>query len=97
MSHDNGVAHVAQQAVDATLATVGWNTTKLSAAGAVAGWLLSANGAALIGILGVLIGLFMQWHFGRRRDKREQSESDLRLQLMRDKIAMHDEAERLLP
>jgi hypothetical protein len=104
----NDIQQTAQHAVDATLGTVGWHTTKIGGAVYVGSWLLSAPGAAFVGIVGVLIGLAMQAVFGWRRDKREKleseartqrekAESDLRITLLRDKLAMHEEAGRLEP
>ena len=69
------------QTIDGTLAAAGWNTTKVGAAATGVGWLLSSQGASFVGICGILIGLGLQWYFGRRRDKREQAEHERRMGL----------------
>ena len=63
--------------VDAALAAIGYNTVKGGAATTVAGWALSSDGVALIGLVLAALGLVIQWIFQRRRDKREGE--DLRM------------------
>jgi hypothetical protein len=69
------------QALDATIATIGWNTAKVGAAGTFFGWLLSSQGAAVVGIIGVVGGLTIQLIFRWRQDQREQAEHDRRMAL----------------
>ena len=64
-----------QSALDAFLAAAGWNITKGSAVATGVSWLLSSQGAATVGIVGVIAGLAMQWYFGRRRDRREEAQA----------------------
>jgi hypothetical protein len=71
------------QSVDATLATVGHRVTLGGVASAGFAWLLSSKGAAFVGIVGVFGGLFIQWYFQRRRDRREQDEHNARMGMYR--------------
>jgi hypothetical protein len=71
----------AAQALDATIATIGWHTAKVGAAGTFFGWLLSSQGAAVVGIIGVVGGLTIQLIFRWRQDKREQAEHERRMGL----------------
>jgi hypothetical protein len=59
---------------DAAIAATGWTVTKGGALMTGISWLLSSQGVGLIGICGVLVGLWLQWHFGRRRDRREEGQ-----------------------
>jgi hypothetical protein len=70
------------QTIDSTLATVGWNTTKVGAGTTIFGFLTSSQGAALIGVCGVIGGLLIQWYYRRRQDRREQAEHERRMGLM---------------
>lgn len=69
-----------QHTVDATLAAVGSKATWGGAFMTGVGWLLSSQGAALVGICGVVVGLAMNYHFSLRRDRREREahEADMR-------------------
>jgi uncharacterized YccA/Bax inhibitor family protein len=79
MAHET-VSH----AVDATLAAIGWNTAKGGAVATFFGWLLSSEGAALVGIVGVIGGLVIQLIFRRRQDRREQEAHDRRMAMYGD-------------
>lgn len=59
-----------QMATDSALASIGSKITYGGALTAFGSFLLSSAGAALIGILGVIIGLVIQWYFKRREDAR---------------------------
>lgn len=59
-----------QMATDSTLASIGTKITWAGAATSVGSFLLSSAGAALVGILGVIIGLVIQWYFKRKEDAR---------------------------
>lgn len=61
---------VIQMATDSTLASIGSKITWAGAATSIGSFLLSSAGAALVGILGVIIGLIIQWYFKRREDSR---------------------------
>jgi hypothetical protein len=66
-------------AIDATIAAVGWNTTKAGAGTTLIGWLLSSEGTALLGILIGVIGLCIQWYYKHKQDRREQREHEARM------------------
>jgi hypothetical protein len=72
------------QTVDATLAAVGHKTAHAGAGTSVVGWLMSSEAGILIGILIGIAGLLMQWHYSRKRDKREEAEHQLRMALRKD-------------
>lgn len=59
---------------DSTLAKAGTIGTFSGAATAVGAWLVSSTGAAVIGILGVVIGLIFQWYFKSKEDRRRQED-----------------------
>jgi hypothetical protein len=59
--------------VDATLAAIGSKATWGGAGAAIFGWLTSSGFGVLIGAIGVVAGLLMQWYFNRRRDRREEA------------------------
>lgn len=61
-------------ATDSTLANVGRITATGGTLSAIGGWIVSSTGAAVIGILGVVIGVLIQWYFKSRDDKRRQEE-----------------------
>jgi hypothetical protein len=69
------------QALDATIATIGWNTTKVGTVTTVGAFLLSSQGAALVGICLGVVGLLVQWFYRRKQDRREQAEHDRRMAL----------------
>lgn len=49
------------------------------------GFLASINWIGLIGVLVAVLGLFANIHFQLRRDKREQRESEARIQAMENR------------
>lgn len=65
--------------IDAVMAAVGYNTAKAGAGTSVVGWALSSEGVALIGLVIAGIGVFIQWFYRRRQDRREQEEHDMRM------------------
>jgi hypothetical protein len=74
------------QTVDATLAAVGHKTAHAGAGTSFVGWLLSSEAGILIGILIGIAGLAIQWHYSRKRDKREEQEHKLRMVLRKDEL-----------
>lgn len=68
-----------QQAVDALRAGVGHTMAQVGGWGAFISWLLSERGVALMGIVIGAAGLVIQWHYNRRRDRREQEEHSARM------------------
>lgn len=57
----------------------GVTTTQAGAGTAVVSWLLSSEAGIAAGILIGVIGLLMQWHYHKRRDRREQAEHEARM------------------
>lgn len=72
-----------QGSADSVLAAIGHKTAQAGGATTLIGWATSTEGAALLGIVGMLIGLAMQFYYNRRRDKREQAEHERRMGLMK--------------
>lgn len=70
---------MATEQIDAALAAIGWNTTKVGTGTTLLGWALSSEGTAAIGIVLGVVGLAVQFYFNRRRDKREQAEHERRM------------------
>lgn len=69
---------------DATLAAVGKTATYVGGGTAFLGGLSANDIAALAGVVGVLVGLVMQWYFSRRKDQRELAEHRERMKGYRD-------------
>lgn len=65
--------------VDATLITVGKVSTVVGGGTAFVGGLSANDIAALAGIVGLIVGLSMQWYFSRRKDRRETAEHEARM------------------
>jgi membrane associated rhomboid family serine protease len=68
---------------DATLAAVGKGATYLGSGAAFLGGLSANDIAALAGIVGLVVGLLMQWYFGWRKDARESAEHRARMEAYR--------------
>jgi len=66
--------------VDATLAAVGSKVTWTGAGAAVAGFFTSSGFGVLIGAIIGVVGLFIQWHYRRKQDRREEA-ADRRAQV----------------
>lgn len=73
------MADTSEPTLDAVLAAFGFKMTNVGAGTTLIAWLLSSQGAALVGIVGVVGGLSMQWYFKRRQDRREQEEHEFRM------------------
>ena len=58
-------------------------TTEAGAITGVVGWMASVNWIGWAGVFIALLGLFANLYYQRKRDKREQAESDARLESMR--------------
>ncbi len=72
---------IPQHAIDATIAAIGYKTAQAGAGTTLLGWLLSSQGAALVGMAIGLTGLLIQWYYRRKQDKREQDEYERRMGL----------------
>ena len=82
----------AQLAADAASATAAKATYAGGALSAVGGIALSSELIALAGLGLALLGWFTQLYFGLRRDRRETSEHDLKVEDLRAHIReAHDE------
>lgn len=73
---------IPQGTTDAALAAFGHKTAQAGGATTLLGWFTSSEGAAVVGLIGMLVGLAIQFYYNRRRDKREQAEHDRRMSLM---------------
>lgn len=58
-------------------------TTEAGAITGVVGWMASVNWIGWAGVFIALLGLFANLYYQRKRDKREQVESDARLEALR--------------
>ena len=80
---------VIQMATDSTLASIGSKITYGGAFTAFGSFLLSSSGAAVVGIIGVILGLVIQWYFKRREDARLEAfrvKEDARLQKEEERL-----------
>lgn len=65
--------------LEAVLTALGIKLTKGGAVVSFAGWLASSAAAAWFGAGIAACGLLVNWHFNRKRDKREQEEHEARM------------------
>lgn len=79
MSHDAGL-------VDATLAMAGHRTAQAGSLSAFFGWATTSNAGVVVGMVGVIVGLLIQWYYNRKRDKREMAEHKLKMTLRQDQL-----------
>ena len=66
-----------QQAIDATvdtaIAAVGSKVTWAGSVTSILGFFTSSGFGVLVGAIGVLAGLLIQWHYRRKQDRREEA------------------------
>ncbi len=67
------------QTVDTALVAIGNKATQAGAGTSLVSWILSSNFGVWVGILIGVAGFLMQLYFNQRRDKREQSEYEMRM------------------
>lgn len=65
-----------QNTMDASLATLGSNTTYTGATTTTVSWLLSSEFGIAVGVFIGVLGFAMNWYYSRRRDQREQAAHD---------------------
>jgi heme/copper-type cytochrome/quinol oxidase subunit 2 len=75
--------HVAQQTIDATIASAASKTTYTGATLTLTGWLLTSEAAVLVGIVLGVAGFLVNWFYRHRADRREQFEHDQRMRALR--------------
>jgi hypothetical protein len=75
--------HVAQQTVDATIASAASKTTYGGASVTLGGWLVSSEAAVLAGIVLGVAGFLVNLFFRRRADAREEREHQARMHALR--------------
>lgn len=63
-------------------------TTEAGAVTGVVGWLASVNWIGWFGVMIALGGFAANIYFQRKRDKREQAESEARLAALRDRCGL---------
>lgn len=68
-----------QSVTDATMATIGSKATYTGATSSIIGWLVSSEFGVLVGVFIGLAGLFINWYYKHRQDKREEAEHRKRM------------------
>lgn len=63
-------------------------TTEVGGVAGVVGWAAQINWIGWAGFLVAVIGLLVNLHYQRRKDKREQIESEARMQALRDRCGL---------
>jgi hypothetical protein len=76
--------HVAQQTVDATIASAASKTTYGGASVTLGGWLVSSEAAVLAGIVLGLAGFVVNLYFRSRADAREEAEHRARMRALQE-------------
>lgn len=76
--------HVAQQTVDATVASAASKTTYTGASVTLGGWLVSSEAAVLFGIVIGLAGFVVNLYFRSRADAREEAEHRARMRALQE-------------
>lgn len=66
--------------IDATMAALGSKATYTGASTSIVGWFLSSQFGVLAGILIGLAGLYINWYYRHKQDKREEAEHKRRMQ-----------------
>ncbi|MGL4351801.1 MAG: holin [Plesiomonas shigelloides] len=74
--------------LDDTAVQVANRTTEAGAVTGVVGWLASVNWIGWFGVMIALGGFAANIYFQRKRDKREQAESEARLQALKDRCGL---------
>ena len=76
--------HVAQQTVDATVASAASKTTYTGASVTLGGWLVSSEAAVLAGIVLGLAGFCVNLYFRSRADAREEEAHRARMRSLNE-------------
>lgn len=76
--------HVAQQTVDATIASAASKTTYTGASVTLGGWLVSSEAAVLFGIVLGVAGFAVNLYFRSRADAREEAEHRARMRALQE-------------
>ena len=71
--------YMKQEAYEATAAAVASKATYGGAGGSFAGFMLSNEFVALVGLLIALAGFLVNWHYRAAQDRRDQIEHEARL------------------
>jgi len=61
-------------------------TAETGAAAGVVGWAMQVNWIGWAGVFVALVGVGVNLYYQRRRDRREQAESDERMQALRERV-----------
>lgn len=76
---------MSQEQIDAAVAGAAGKFTIVGAFTSLWGWFVSSEFGVLAGVLIGVAGLWMQWHYKRREDRRAQAEHEARMRkLLRD-------------
>lgn len=69
---------------ETTMAALSGKATYGGSAVAGVGWLTSNEGLAFCGLVVGFFGLLVQFYYAKKKDRREERESDLRIRLMQE-------------
>ena len=76
--------HVAQQTLDATIASAASKTTYTGASVTLGGWLVSSEAAVLFGIVLGVAGFAVNLIYRHRADAREEAEHQARMRALQE-------------
>lgn len=70
------------QTLEATVSTIASKTTYAGAGTSVVGWFASNEFAVIGGLVIGFAGLIVNWYYKHKRDKREQEEHEIKMNLL---------------
>lgn len=60
----------------AVMANIGTSTTAAGSTTALWGWFTSSEFGVMVGAIGVVVGIWLQWYYKRKEDRRRQDRHD---------------------
>lgn len=73
------IEHTAQQAIEATLASVGSKATYTGAGVTISGGVMLSEVAVIVGMVIGVLGLIVNWHYRAKEDRRAAAEHTRRM------------------
>lgn len=81
--------HIPNASLDITIASIASRGMGGGTAATIFGWFMSNEVLAFTGVAITLLGFIINFIFQRRRDKREQAEFQMKVELHKAQLAIH--------